>query len=100
MSPPKMRFITPIFHPNVHFQTGEICMDVLKSQWQPEWSFNSLAIAIKLIMAEPNAESPLNPDAGNMIRAGDLLAYDSMAKAMAEIYAIDLTDFKEFSYTH
>mmetsp|Transcript_16256 Transcript_16256/g.16179 ORF Transcript_16256/g.16179 Transcript_16256/m.16179 type:complete len:91 (-) Transcript_16256:176-448(-) len=30
-APPKARFITRIFHPNVHFDTGDICLDVLKS---------------------------------------------------------------------
>lgn len=34
-APPKARFITRIFHPNVHFDTGDICLDVLKSDWSP-----------------------------------------------------------------
>jgi peroxin-4 len=31
--PPAVKFITRIFHPNVHFETGEICLDILKSKW-------------------------------------------------------------------
>lgn len=33
--PPKMWFLTPIFHPNVHFESGEICLDILKKEWSP-----------------------------------------------------------------
>jgi ubiquitin-protein ligase len=31
--PPSVKFITRIFHPNVHFKTGEICLDLLKTEW-------------------------------------------------------------------
>ena len=37
-SPPKARFMTRIFHPNIHFDTGEVCLDILKSKWSPAWS--------------------------------------------------------------
>ena len=30
IEPPKVKMITKCYHPNVHFQTGEICLDILK----------------------------------------------------------------------
>ena len=30
MNPPVLNFITRIFHPNVHFDSGEVCLEVLK----------------------------------------------------------------------
>ena len=30
-SPPAVKFLTRVFHPNVHFETGEICLEVLKA---------------------------------------------------------------------
>lgn len=42
MTPPTIRFKTKIFHPNVKFETGEICLNILKSEaWSPAWSLHS-----------------------------------------------------------
>ena len=41
--------------------------------------------AIANLLLNPNADSPLNCDAGNAIRAGDMLAFKSMAK----MYTVD-----------
>ncbi len=66
MSPPKMVFITKIFHPNVNYSTGEICLDVLKDQWTPVWTLESACFAILDLMTHPNPDSPLNCDAGKL----------------------------------
>ena len=90
--PPTMRFLTKIFHPNVHFKTSEICIDVLKKDWTPAWPLSSACRAIMSILSDPNAEAPLNCDAGNMIRAGDYLAHESMARMYCKEHAIAVPD--------
>eukprot|EP01062_Namystynia_karyoxenos_P073518 TRINITY_DN7031_c0_g1_i1.p1 TRINITY_DN7031_c0_g1~~TRINITY_DN7031_c0_g1_i1.p1 ORF type:complete len:203 (+),score=50.68 TRINITY_DN7031_c0_g1_i1:91-609(+) len=80
MAPPQASFATKIFHPNVHFDSGEICLDVLKQAWSPAWTIPSLCQAIRTLMNHPEATSPLNCDAGNMLRAGDTRAFDSLAR--------------------
>lgn len=87
ISPPKAYFKTRIFHPNVHFKTGEICLDILKSSWSPAWGISSVARAILALLSCPEADSPLNCDAGNLIRAGDMRGYTSMARMYTRLYA-------------
>ena len=38
MHPPKAFFVSPVFHPNIHFVSGEVCLDILKSRWTPVWT--------------------------------------------------------------
>jgi peroxin-4 len=88
--PPKMSFLTPIIHPNIHIKTGEVCLDVLKDQWTPIWSLESACRAVIAMLGMPEADSPLNCDAGNMIRAGDLRGYASLAYMVTIEYASDV----------
>ncbi|EUD70097.1 peroxin-4 [Plasmodium vinckei petteri] len=87
IDPPLITFITKVFHPNVNFTTGALCMDILKTNWSPAWTIQSLCRAILFLLNEPNAESPLNCDAGNLIRSGDIKGFKSMAKMYTKEYA-------------
>lgn len=87
MKPPTMHFRTRIFHPNVHWKTGEICLDVLKTQWSPAWSLHSACTAVVALLDSPEADSPLNVDAANLLRTGDDIAYRSMCAMYTRLYA-------------
>ena len=106
--PPKMWFKTKIWHPNVHFkvrpcvlqkspklcthsrfhsQTGEICLDLLSSQWSPAWTLSSLCTAIVVLLDSPEPSSPLNVDSANVLRTGDQVAYRSMCQMYTKLHA-------------
>ncbi|XP_062975797.1 ubiquitin-conjugating enzyme E2 T [Elgaria multicarinata webbii] len=63
--PPKMRFLTPIYHPNID-SAGRICLDVLrlppKGAWRPSLNIATLLTSIQLLMNEPNPDDPLMAD--------------------------------------
>ena len=88
LAPPKVLFVTPVFHPNVLFKTGEICLDILKPDaWTPAWTLQSVCRAVAALLSHPEADSPLNCDAGNLIRNGDGRGFKSMAKMYTAIHA-------------
>lgn len=89
LAPPSIAFETKIFHPNVHFRTGDVCLDILKKEWSPAWGLQAACRAVVALLGDPDADSPLNCDAGNMIRGGDMLAYYTTAKMYTEENARD-----------
>ncbi|KAF9983152.1 hypothetical protein BGZ65_002112 [Modicella reniformis] len=89
MQPPTIRFLTKICHPNVHFKTGEICLDILKSEWTPTWTLESICVAISSLLTNPEPSSPLNCDAANLLRCGDTAGYNSLVRMYTELYAMN-----------
>ena len=57
-----------------------MCLDILKKEWSPAWGLQAACRAVLALLSDPDAESPLNCDAGNMIRGGDLVAFRSTAR--------------------
>jgi len=78
ISPPEIFFKTKIFHPNIHLATGEICLDILKSHWTPAWSLSLACQALIVLLANPEPSSPLNCDAGNLLRNSDYRGFSSL----------------------
>ncbi|CAN6601503.1 ubiquitin-conjugating enzyme E2-16 kDa [Trichomonascus vanleenenianus] len=87
LQPPEMHFLTKICHPNIHFDTGEVCLDVLKSQWTPAWTLSSALTAVQAMLSDPEPNSPLNIDAANLVRCGDHSAYQGLIRYYTVLYA-------------
>jgi peroxin-4 len=85
--PPQIRFKTPICHPNINFKTGEICLDLLKENWSPSYQLYTTMMAIQSLLQEPEPSSPLNCDAANLLRTGDIRAYNSLVGMYTKLYA-------------
>uniref|UniRef100_A0A7S1VE29 UBC core domain-containing protein n=1 Tax=Grammatophora oceanica TaxID=210454 RepID=A0A7S1VE29_9STRA len=90
--PPNIKFMTKIFHPNIHFKTGDVCLDILKKEWSPAWGLQAACRAVLALLSDPDADSPLNCDAGNMVRSNDMLAYRSTAR----MYTVENAMFLEW----
>jgi len=59
MAPPKVRFLTKIYHPNVD-KLGRICLDVLKDKWSPALQIRTVLLSIQALLSAPNPDDPLD----------------------------------------
>lgn len=101
LEPPKIRFVTTsneeeeivmksgidnqyptstkIAHCNVDLNTGEICLDILKTEtWSPAWTLQSCVLAVIVLLDNQEPDSPLNIDMANLIRGNDKVAIRSI----------------------
>ncbi len=109
MTPPKIRFLTKIFHPNVD-KLGRICLDVLKSRanntfstclavwqtankafpvtdnWSPALQIRTILLSIQALLGAPNPDDPLAADVAKSWKEDEAAAIN-MAKEWTAKYA-------------
>jgi len=84
--PPKVTFITPVYHPNID-NKGNICIDILKEQWSPSLSIYKVMVSVYSLLSEPNCDDPLDPDAARLFK-DDRLAFDGKAREYTKQHAV------------
>eukprot|EP00127_Corallochytrium_limacisporum_P000384 Clim_evm79s11 gene=Clim_evmTU79s11 len=75
LRPPKLRFTSEIWHPNVH-SNGEVCISILhepgedkygyekaSERWLPIHTIETIMLSVISMLSDPNDESPANLDA-------------------------------------
>lgn len=82
LNAPLIKFVTPIFHPNIDSK-GNICLDILKTNWCPAVSMIKILTDIVSLVGNPNPEDPLRPEASELYKR-DNYAFVQKVKAMAK----------------
>ena len=95
-SPPKIKFTSPMFHPNVYDKgtesvselgieahgPGDICVDILENKtWTPGMTLESSLKSIQSMLDSPNIDSPANIDAAKLYR-DDRETYNAMVASL------------------
>ncbi|KAK2721089.1 hypothetical protein QYM36_003383, partial [Artemia franciscana] len=79
-SPPHVRFVTKLWHPNV-YENGDLCISILHppvddpqsgelpcERWNPTQNVRTVLLSVISLLNEPNCSSPANVDASVMYR--------------------------------
>jgi len=76
--PPKVEFLTPLYHPNIS-SNGDICLDILEpAQWNECLTIQKVVLSVVSLMTDANPNDPLCPDIGKLYLR-DRKKYDAIA---------------------
>ena len=84
--PPKMKFDTKIWHPNISSVTGAICLDILKNEWTPALTIRTALISLQALMCEPVPNDPQDAVVAKQYMS-DIKLFNQTAKHWVEEYA-------------
>jgi ubiquitin-conjugating enzyme (huntingtin interacting protein 2) len=83
--PPKMKFTTKIWHPNISSQTGAICLDILKDQWSPALTIKTALLSLRALLSSPEPNDPQDAEVAKMY-INDRKKFEKTAKFWTESY--------------
>lgn len=84
--PPKMKFQTKIWHPNISSQTGAICLDILKDQWSPALTIKTALLSLQALLCSPEPNDPQDAEVAKMYLEKREM-FVKTAKFWTEMYA-------------
>jgi len=92
--PPEVKMITKVYHPNINYKTGNICVNILKKdKWTPTNSIQSVLLSLQGLLSNPNTKDPLMGEINN-IYLDDIDQYNETVREWVKLYAQD-PEYKE-----
>ncbi|XP_023954417.1 uncharacterized protein LOC112058006 [Bicyclus anynana] len=86
MSPPVVRFLTRILHPNVS-RHGDVGIDSVHHNWSLALTINKVLISIQSLLTDPYTTVCMEPELGDMY-VRDRARFESLARRWTWLYAM------------
>ncbi|MEM3564421.1 MAG: ubiquitin-conjugating enzyme family protein [Candidatus Jordarchaeaceae archaeon] len=91
---PSGRFVTPIYHPNIHWTSLDICLGILnrtkrqgfEDGWSPDYSLVVVQRAILFLLSNPRPEDAYNVEAANLY-INDRQEFERRAREYCKMFA-------------
>jgi len=84
--PPKIKFITKVYHPNVSSTSGTICLDILGDDWSPALTLGSTLISVQSLLSSPDPNDPQDAEVANHYLTSKE-SFNDTARYWTRIYA-------------
>ena len=85
--PPKFKFITKIFHPNISEIDGLVSVDILESQGSPAQCIpEKIILSIQSLLDDPNPDIFVNENAAKLFRE-DISKYEKLVRFYTSEFA-------------
>ncbi|NP_001108475.1 ubiquitin-conjugating enzyme E2-22 kDa [Bombyx mandarina] len=85
-NPPKIRFLTKIWHPNVSSVTGAICLDILKDQWAAALTLRTVLLSLQALLSAGEPNDPQDAVVAKQFRENPRL-FTMTARHWTNVYA-------------
>lgn len=86
-NPPKVRFLTKIWHPNISSVTGAICLDILKDQWAAAMTIRTVLLSLQALLASPEPDDPQDGVVARQFKENHAL-FVQTAQHWTQVYAM------------
>lgn len=85
-NPPKVKFLTKIWHPNISSVTGAICLDILKDQWAAAMTLRTVLLSLQALLQAAEPDDPQDAVVAKQYKDHNSV-YKKTARHWTNVYA-------------